>query len=81
VADILRYEAARLVAVDPNRFCTARLLRHSVSELVLCAHSMQGAPPHTKWTLAIWFRASCKSRLRHLQLSLSVRASEMKCTL
>ena len=71
VADVLRFEAARLVAVDPNRCWTARLLRHSVSELVLCAHSKQGAPPPRKWTLAIWFRASCKSRLRHLQLSLS----------
>jgi hypothetical protein len=81
VADVLRFEAARLVALDPYRCWTVRLLRHSVSELILCAHSMQGAPPQTKWTLAIWFRTSCKCRLRHLQLSLSVRSPEMKCTL
>lgn len=81
VADVLRFEAARLVAVDPNRRWTAQLLRHSVSELVLCAHSMQGPPPPRKWTLAVWFRAFRKGRLRYLQLSVSVRSPGLKCAL
>ena len=69
VADVLRYEAARLVAADPRRRWTVRLLRHSISDLVLCARSMREAPPPTKWTIAVWFRASSKGRLRHFHFS------------
>ena len=76
VADLLRYEAAQLIAVGPNRRWTVRLLRHSISDLVRCARSMRGTPA-TNWTLAIWFRASNQGRLHHVYLRLSVRYPRM----
>lgn len=74
MADLLRYEAARLVAADPTRRWTVRYFHHPIADLVRAVHARPGVPPPTKPTLAIWFRASRAGRLRHLVLSLPSRS-------
>jgi hypothetical protein len=75
-ADLVRYEAARLAASIPGRRCTLLFLRHALADMVACTRTRR-AIPHvlpTRWSVAIWFRASPMSPLRHVHVSWPVRS-------
>ncbi len=74
MADVLRYEAARLLAADPTRRWTVRFFRHRITDLVRAVLAESGAPPPTRPALAIWFRRCPTGNLRHVVLSLPGRS-------
>lgn len=71
VADLARYEKARLEAADMPRGLIARRFNFAVDELARDAVRGDLRPPQRrKATLAVWFRLSPGSRLRHTVLRL-----------
>jgi hypothetical protein len=69
VADLIRYEAAWLVARDPDRRWTACRLRHAVGDLERATLEGEGAPG-PRPTLALWFRPLRSGKPWRLTLSM-----------
>ena len=63
---LARYEAAWLKAADPTSRWIVCRLREPISRLVRCARHDAPSP---RATVALWFRLSPRSRLRHVVLS------------
>ncbi len=70
--DLLRYEAAGLTMADPGRRWNVMWLHYPLAALPRLAQAgSPQAPPRLGFGLAIWFRLSRRSKLRHSVLAFS----------
>jgi hypothetical protein len=70
VVDLMRYEAARLLAWDSTRRWLVLRLRHTLDDLVQAALGGGDPAPRSCPTLAVWFRPTRRGQLRNVALSL-----------
>ena len=69
VIELLRYEAARLTAVDPRSRCTIRWFRRPIGRLVRQVRQGERVPSSSRRpTIALWLRLSPRGRLWHVIL-------------
>lgn len=67
IVDVLRYESSRLKAVDTHRRLTFCRLRYDIRRMARdTASGDVDSKPEQRRVLALWFRFSSGSRLRHI---------------